>query len=90
MVNFDDIEFLESEIVDDDDTAPVGTLVHITDDGKVEEIKNENNALQETSTQSDNSVKGEANVDTTLVDDENKEEIAQRSIRQTVWISTIV
>lgn len=77
MVNFDDIEFLESEIVDDDDTAPVGTLVHITDDGKVEEIKNENNALQETSTQSDNSVKGEANVDTTLVDDENKEEIAQ-------------
>lgn len=77
MVNFDDIEFLESEIVDDDDTAPVGTLVHITDDGKVEEIKNENNALQETSTQFDNSVKGEANVDTTLVDDENKEEIAQ-------------
>lgn len=77
MVNFDDIEFLESEIVDDDDTAPVGTLVHITDDGKVEEIKNENNALQETSTQSDNSVKGEANVDTTPVDDENKEEIAQ-------------
>lgn len=77
MVNFDDIEFLESEIVDDDDTAPVGTLVHITDDGKVEEIKNENNALQETSPQSDNSVKGEANVDTTLVDDENKEEIAQ-------------
>ena len=77
MVNFDDIEFLESEIVDDDDTAPVGTLVHITDDGKVEEIKNENNALQETSTQSDNSVKGEENVDTTLVDDENKEEIAQ-------------
>lgn len=77
MVNFDDIEFLESEIVDDDDTAPVGTLVHITDDGKVEEIKNENNALQETSTQSDNSVNGEANVDTTLVDDENKEEIAQ-------------
>ena len=77
MVNFDDIEFLESEIVDDDDTAPVGTLVHITDDGKVEEIKNETNALQETSTQSDNSVKGEENVDTTLVDDENKEEIAQ-------------
>ena len=77
MVNFDDIEFLESEIVDDDDTAPVGTLVHITDDGKVEEIKNENNVLQETSTQSDNSVKGEENVDTTLVDDENKEEIAQ-------------
>lgn len=41
MVNFDDIEFLESEIVDDDDNAPVGTLIHITDDGKVEEIKPE-------------------------------------------------
>lgn len=41
MVNFDEIDFLESEIVDDDDTAPVGTLIHITDDGKVEEIKPE-------------------------------------------------
>lgn len=77
MVNFDDIEFLESEIVDDDDTAPVGTLVHITDDGKVEEIRNESNTLQETSTQSDNSVKGEENVNTTPVDDEKEEEIAQ-------------
>ncbi len=41
MVNFDEIDFLESEIVDDDDNAPVGTLIHITDDGKVEEIKAE-------------------------------------------------
>ena len=41
MVNFDVIDFLESEIVDDDDNAPVGTLIHITDDGKVEEIKPE-------------------------------------------------
>lgn len=77
MVNFDDIEFLESEIVDDDDTAPVGTLVHITDDGKVEEIKNENNALQETSPQLDEIVGSNQNNDTTPVDDENKEEIAQ-------------
>lgn len=77
MVNFDDIEFLESEIVDDDDTAPVGTLVHITDDGKVEEIKNENNALQETSPQSDEIVASNQNNDTTPVADENKEEIAQ-------------
>lgn len=77
MVNFDDIEFLESEIVDDDDTAPVGTLVHITDDGKVEEIKNENNALQETSPQSDEIVGSNQNNDTTPVDDENEEEIAQ-------------
>lgn len=41
MVIFDEIDFLESEIVDDDDNAPVGTLIHITDDGKVEEIKAE-------------------------------------------------
>lgn len=41
MVNFDEVDFLESEIVDDDDNAPVGTLIHITDDGKVEEIKPE-------------------------------------------------
>lgn len=87
MVNFDEIDFLESEIVDDDDNAPVGTLIHITDDGKVEEIKNESNPLQETSTQSDNSVKGEENVDTTLVDDENKEEIAQEESEEIPSVS---
>lgn len=39
MVNFDEIEFLESEIVDDDPTAPVGTLVHIAEDGKAEPVE---------------------------------------------------
>lgn len=39
MVNFDEIEFLESEIVDDDPTAPVGTLVHITEGGKAEPVE---------------------------------------------------
>ncbi len=87
MVNFDDIEFLESEIVDDDDTAPVGTLVHITDDGKVEEIKNENNALQETSPQSDEIVGSNQNNDTTPVDDENKEEIAQEQSEEIPSVS---
>ena len=38
MVNFDEIEFLESEIVDDDPQAPVGTLVHILEDGTVEVV----------------------------------------------------
>ena len=38
MVNFDEIEFLESEIVDDDPDAPVGTLVHISDNGNGEEV----------------------------------------------------
>lgn len=87
MVNFDDIEFLESEIVDDDDTAPVGTLVHITDDGKVEEIKNENNTLQETSPQSDEIVGSNQNNDTTPVDDENKEEIAQEQSEEIPSVS---
>ena len=44
MVNFDEIEFLESEIVDDDPTAPVGTLVHITEDGKVESVEQKQDA----------------------------------------------
>lgn len=53
MVNFDEIDFLESEIVDDDDNAPVGTLIHITDDGKVEEIKPETqSALSDNSLES--------------------------------------
>lgn len=43
MVNFDEIEFLESEIVDDDPTAPVGTLVHITEDGKAEPVEQKQN-----------------------------------------------
>lgn len=43
MVNFDKIEFLESEIVDDDPTAPVGTLVHITEDGKAEPVEQKQN-----------------------------------------------
>ncbi len=38
MVNFDEIEFLESEIVEDDDTAPVGTLIRRAEDGSVEEV----------------------------------------------------
>lgn len=41
MVNFDEIEFLECEIVDDDPSAPVGTWVHILDDGTVEEVVKE-------------------------------------------------
>lgn len=36
MVNFDEIEFLDCEIVDDDPDAPVGTLVHVNEDGSVE------------------------------------------------------
>ena len=41
MVNFDEIKFLESEIVDDDPDAPVGTLIHIAPDGKIEEVAHE-------------------------------------------------
>lgn len=53
MVNFDEIEFLESEIVEDDADAPVGTLVHISDDGTVEEITPE----QESATLIENEIK---------------------------------
>lgn len=59
MVNFDEIDFLESEIVDDDDNAPVGTLIHITDDGKVEEIKPETqSALSYNSLESTDKIAG--------------------------------
>ena len=35
---YDEIEFLDSEILDDDANAPVGTLIHVLDDGTVEEV----------------------------------------------------
>ncbi len=35
---YDEIEFLDSEILDDDADAPVGTLIHVLDDGTVEEV----------------------------------------------------
>lgn len=37
MVNFDEIEFLDCEIVEDDPDAPVGILLHVLEDGTVEE-----------------------------------------------------
>lgn len=38
MVNFDEIEFLDCEIIDDDPDAPIGTLVRVNADGTVEEV----------------------------------------------------
>lgn len=38
MAMYDEIEFLDSEIIDDDVDAPVGTLIHVLDDGTVEEV----------------------------------------------------
>lgn len=38
MVNFDEIEFLDCEIVDDDPDAPVGTLVHVNEDGTIDTV----------------------------------------------------
>lgn len=38
MAMYDEIEFLDSEILDDDANAPVGTLIHVLDDGTVEEV----------------------------------------------------
>lgn len=39
MAKYDEIEFLESEILEDDVDAPVGTLIHVAEDGTVEEAK---------------------------------------------------
>lgn len=39
MAKYDEIEFLESEILEDDVDAPVGTLIHVAEDGTVEEVK---------------------------------------------------
>ncbi len=59
MVNFDEIDFLESEIVAHAANAPVGTLIHITDDGKVEEIKPETqSALSDNSLESTDKTAG--------------------------------
>ena len=38
MAMYDEIECLDSEIIDDDADAPVGTLIHVLDDGTVEEV----------------------------------------------------
>ena len=38
MAMYDEIEFLDSEILDDDADAPVGTLIHVLGDGTVEEV----------------------------------------------------
>ncbi len=60
MVNFDEIEFLESEIVDDDPTAPVGTLVHITEDGKAEPVEQKQNVQVVESDDQNKTRQGEA------------------------------
>lgn len=44
MEEMKDIVFLDSEIIEDDDDAPVGTLIRVLDDGTVEEIVSEQKA----------------------------------------------
>ena len=80
MVNFDEIEFLESEIVDDDPTAPVGTLVHITEDGKVEEVEQKQDVKAVESDAQNETRADEANE---IVEVENSDN-EQNEIAQTV------
>ena len=80
MVNFDEIEFLESEIVDDDPTAPVGTLVHITEDGKVESVEQKQDVQVVESDVQSETRQGEAK-EVVEVDNSNNE---QNEMAQTV------
>lgn len=80
MVNFDEIEFLESEIVDDDPTAPVGTLVHITEDGKVEEVEQKQDVK---AVESDAQTETRADEANEIVEVENSDN-EQNEIAQTV------
>lgn len=80
MVNFDEIEFLESEIVDDDPTAPVGTLVHITEDGKAEPVEQKQDVQVVESDVQNETRQGEANE---IVEVENSDN-EQNEIAQTV------
>lgn len=79
MVNFDEIEFLESEIVEDDPNAPVGTLVHITEDGKVEPVEQKQD-VQVAQSDPQNETHDEANE---IVEIENSDN-EQNEIEQTV------
>ena len=38
MTSYEEITFLESEILEDDEDAPVGTLIHVNEDGTVEDV----------------------------------------------------
>lgn len=73
MVNFDEIEFLESEIVDDDPTAPVGTLVHITEDGKAEPVEQKQDVQVVESGDQNETLQGEAKEDVEVDNSDNEQ-----------------
>lgn len=80
MVNFDEIEFLESEIVDDDPTAPVGTLVHITEDGKAEPVEQKQDVQVVESDDQNETRQGEAKEVVEVGNSDNE----QKELAQTV------
>lgn len=80
MVNFDEIEFLESEIVDDDPTAPVGTLVHITEDDKVEPVEQKQDVQVVESDDQNKTRQGEAKEVVEVGNSDNE----QKKLAQTV------
>lgn len=93
MVNFDEIEFLESEIVEDDPQAPVGTLVHILEDGTVEIVdtqKEQNTdfatpvqdvADAHTDEQSEQVANADEEVNENVVEQPVDEEVAQETVK---------
>lgn len=77
MAKYDEIEFLESEILEDDVDAPVGTLIRVAEDGTVEEVKPIEDAVStdEEKTENDEIVaKDSENVNDTVENEETNDE----------------
>ena len=84
MAKYDEIEFLESEILEDDVDAPVGTLIHVAEDGTVEEAKPIEDAVptDEEKTENNEIVSEDSeNVNDTVENEElNDESVSEESI----------
>jgi len=81
MAKYDEIEFLESEILEDDVDAPVGTLIHVAEDGTVEEVKPIEDAV---STDEEKTENGEivAKDSETVTDTDKNEESSDESVSE--------
>lgn len=77
MAKYDEIEFLESEILEDDVDAPVGTLIHVAEDGTVEEVKPIEDAVSTDEEKTENGeivAKDSEHVTDTVEDEETNDE----------------
>lgn len=80
MEEMKDIIFLDSEIIEDDDDAPVGTLIRLLDDGTVEEINSGNSSDKQ------DALRGEQKPAEETVISENEQEIAETQDEQDLTI----